>query len=35
MTSIVDAYPAFIDADLHIVTPNKRANVLPWRRYES
>ena len=33
--SIVDAYPAFIDADLHIVTPNKRANVLPWRRYES
>jgi aspartokinase/homoserine dehydrogenase 1 len=33
--SIVDAYPAFIDANLHIVTPNKRANVLPWRRYES
>ena len=31
----MDAYPAFIDADLHIVTPNKRANVLPWRRYES
>ena len=33
--SIVDAYPAFINADLHIVTPNKRANVLPWQRYES
>jgi aspartokinase/homoserine dehydrogenase 1 len=33
--SIVDAYPAFINANLHIVTPNKRANVLPWRRYES
>ena len=33
--SIVDAYPAFIDANLHIVTPNKRANVLPWRRYEA
>jgi aspartokinase/homoserine dehydrogenase 1 len=33
--SIVDAYPAFIDADLHIVTPNKRANVLPWQRYEA
>jgi bifunctional aspartokinase / homoserine dehydrogenase 1 len=33
--SIVDAYPDFIKANLHIVTPNKRANVLPWRRYES
>jgi aspartokinase/homoserine dehydrogenase 1 len=33
--SIVDAYPDFIEADLHIVTPNKRANVLPWGRYES
>jgi len=32
-SSIVDAYPAFIEANLHIVTPNKRANVLPWRRY--
>jgi aspartokinase/homoserine dehydrogenase 1 len=31
--SIVDAYPAFIKANLHIITPNKRANVLPWRRY--
>jgi len=31
--TIVDAYPAFIDADLHIITPNKRANALPWRRY--
>jgi aspartokinase/homoserine dehydrogenase 1 len=33
--SIVDAYPAFIDANLHIVTPNKKANALPWRRYEA
>jgi aspartokinase/homoserine dehydrogenase 1 len=33
--TIVDAYPAFINANLHIVTPNKRANVLPWRRYRS
>ena len=32
-SSIVDAYPAFVEANLHIVTPNKRANVLPWRRY--
>ncbi len=33
--SIVDAYPAFIQADFHIVTPNKKANVLPRRRYET
>jgi bifunctional aspartokinase / homoserine dehydrogenase 1 len=33
--SIVEAYPAFINANLHIVTPNKRANVLPWRRYRA
>jgi aspartokinase/homoserine dehydrogenase 1 len=32
---IVDAYPSFIDANLHIITPNKWANALPWRRYES
>ncbi len=31
--SVVDAYPAFVNANLHIITPNKRANVLPWRRY--
>jgi bifunctional aspartokinase / homoserine dehydrogenase 1 len=33
--SIVDAYPAFIDANLHVITPNKKANALPWRRYSS
>jgi aspartokinase/homoserine dehydrogenase 1 len=33
--AVVEAYPAFIDASLHIVTPNKRANVLPWSRYAS
>jgi aspartokinase/homoserine dehydrogenase 1 len=33
--SIVDAYTAFVEADFHIVTPNKKANVLPWRRYET
>jgi len=32
---IVDAYPDFVRANFHIVTPNKRANVLPWSRYES
>ncbi len=33
--SIVDAYPAFIDANLHIITPNKWANALPWARYST
>ncbi len=31
--AVVDAYDAFVDNDLHIITPNKRANVLPWPRY--
>ena len=31
--TVVDAYPAFIDANLHIITPNKWANALPWLRY--
>jgi aspartokinase/homoserine dehydrogenase 1 len=31
--AIVDAYPRFVNADLHIITPNKRANVLPYQRY--
>jgi len=33
--TIVDAYPAFIEANLHIITPNKWANALPWRRYQA
>ena len=33
--SIVEAYPAFIDANLHIITPNKWANALPWKRYSA
>ncbi len=33
--SVVDAYPAFIDANLHIITPNKRANALPWKQYSA
>lgn len=33
--AVVDAYPAFIDANLHIVTPNKIANALPWARYSA
>src|SRR5438477_2024454 len=31
--SVVRAYPDFVRANLHIITPNKRANVLPWRQY--
>ena len=31
--SVVRAYPEFVRANLHIITPNKRANVLPWRQY--
>ena len=34
-SDVVDAYPEFVDANLHIVTPNKKANVLPWSRYSS
>jgi aspartokinase/homoserine dehydrogenase 1 len=32
---VVDAYPAFIDAGLHVITPNKHANVLPWPSYQA
>lgn len=31
--AVVDVYPDFVNANLHIITPNKRANVLPWPRY--
>jgi aspartokinase/homoserine dehydrogenase 1 len=34
-SSIVEAYPEFLQANLHIITPNKRANTLPWRRYRA
>ncbi|HUK32592.1 MAG TPA: bifunctional aspartate kinase/homoserine dehydrogenase I, partial [Vicinamibacterales bacterium] len=33
--SVVEAYPAFINANLHIITPNKRANALPWKHYSA
>ena len=32
-SDVVDAYPDFVRAQLHIVTPNKQANVLPMKRY--
>jgi aspartokinase/homoserine dehydrogenase 1 len=32
--AIVDLYEPFLRRNLHIVTPNKLANVLPWTRYK-
>jgi aspartokinase/homoserine dehydrogenase 1 len=32
---VVDAYTDFINANAHIITPNKLANVLPWRQYDA
>jgi aspartokinase/homoserine dehydrogenase 1 len=32
-TEIAAAYPEFVNANLHIITPNKKANVLPWKQY--
>ena len=34
-SEVVDAYPEFVNANLHIITPNKKANVLPWSRYSA
>ncbi len=30
---VVKAYSEFVKANMHIITPNKKANVLPWKRY--
>jgi aspartokinase/homoserine dehydrogenase 1 len=32
---IVASYPLFIQEGIHIITPNKRANVLPYAEYQS
>jgi len=32
---IVDTYPLFIQEGVHIITPNKRANVLPYPKYHA
>ncbi len=32
-SEIVDMYEDFVRLNMHIITPNKRANVLPWKRY--
>jgi bifunctional aspartokinase / homoserine dehydrogenase 1 len=34
-SDVVEAYPEFVNANLHIVTPNKKANVLPWKQYSA
>ena len=31
---IVNMYEDFVKLNMHIITPNKRANVLPWRQYK-
>jgi len=31
---IVNLYEDFVQLNMHIITPNKRANVLPWQRYK-
>lgn len=32
---VVDYYSHFVEANLHIITPNKKANVLPWAKYQA
>lgn len=32
---VVKSYPDFIEQNIHVVTPNKNANVLPWDEYQS
>jgi len=34
-SEVVGAYPEFVNANLHIVTPNKKANVLPGKQYNA
>jgi len=33
-SDIVELYEDFVKLNMHIVTPNKKANVLPWSRYK-
>jgi aspartokinase/homoserine dehydrogenase 1 len=33
-SEIVNMYEDFVKLNMHIITPNKRANVLPWQRYK-
>lgn len=34
-SEFVDAYEAYVHANAHIITPNKKANVLPWENYDA
>ncbi len=34
-SEIVEAYPLFVKANMHIITPNKKANVLPGKQYQA
>lgn len=34
-SDIVESYPTFVENNVHIVTPNKKANVLPWKQYQA
>jgi len=34
-SDIVSNYPLFVENNVHIVTPNKKANVLPWNEYQA
>jgi bifunctional aspartokinase / homoserine dehydrogenase 1 len=34
-TDVIKDYPAFVHANMHIITPNKKANVLPWKQYNA
>jgi aspartokinase/homoserine dehydrogenase 1 len=33
-SNIVEMYTDFVKLNLHIITPNKLANVLPWKKYK-
>lgn len=33
-STLVGQYPAIIESGLHIITPNKKANVLPWPKWK-
>ncbi len=32
-SDVVNSYQAFVESNMHIITPNKKANVLPWKQY--
>jgi bifunctional aspartokinase / homoserine dehydrogenase 1 len=34
-SEIVKMYPEFVRSNMHIITPNKKANVLPYKEYEA